>query len=374
MRNLEHVSHIVVKVGSTSLCDSNGTLNKEKILKIISQIAYIKRKGIKVTLVSSGAISAGMGVLDLDSKPSELNKKQALAAIGQAHLMQIYEDLFSLFRLQCAQILLNHDDFDDRKRLMNLSHALNAIIDYDVIPIINENDTLAVEEIKVGDNDTLSALVLPVVDAQLLVLVSDINGLYDDNPHDNPQAHLIHEVDGIDDHIMEFAKDSSSQLGTGGMVTKLKAAKVVNDYGGDMAIINGQSDHSLIDLIEGKEIGTYFSGKSGRTLSSRKHWIMYRSSPKGQIFVDEGAKTALLRHTSLLPTGISDVEGSFMQGSVIDVLSLDHELLARGIVNYSSDEIRLIKGKRSGDIESILHYKDYDEVIHADNLVINKEG
>lgn len=374
MRNLDHVSHIVVKIGSTSLCDSNGILNKEKILKLILQIAYIKRKGMKVTLVSSGAISAGMGVLNLNEKPKELDKKQALAAIGQAHLMQIYEDLFELFHLKCAQILLNHDDFDDRKRLMNLSNALGAILDYDVIPIINENDTLAVEEIRVGDNDTLSALVLPVVDAQLLVLVSDINGLYDDNPHHNPDAHLIHEVDGVDEHIMEFAQDTSSRFGTGGMVTKLKAAKVVNDYGGDMAIINGQSETALIDLIEGKDVGTYFSGKSGRTLSSRQHWIMYRSSPKGQLIVDDGARDAILRHTSLLPTGIREVEGSFMTGSVIDVISQDHQLLARGIVNYSSDEIKLIKGKQSFQIEDILHYKDYDEVIHADNLVINKEG
>lgn len=373
MRNLDHVSHIVVKIGSTSLCDSNGILNKEKILKLILQIAYIKRKGIKVTLVSSGAISAGIGILNLDEKPKELNKKQALAAIGQAHLMQIYEDLFELFHLKCAQILLNHDDFDDRKRLMNLSNALGAILDYDVIPIINENDTLAVEEIRVGDNDTLSALVLPVVDAQLLVLVSDIDGLYDDNPHHNPDAHLIHEVDGIDEHIMEFAKDTSSQFGTGGMVTKLKAAKVVNDYGGDMAIINGQSETALIDLIEGKDVGTYFSGKSGRTLSSRQHWIMYRSSPKGQLIVDDGARDAVLKHASLLPTGIHEVDGSFMAGSVIDVMSKDHQLLARGIVNYSSDEIKLIKGKQSSQIEGILHYKDYDEVIHADNLVINKE-
>lgn len=374
MRNLDHVSHIVVKIGSTSLCDSNGILNKEKILKLILQIAYIKRKGMKVTLVSSGAISAGMGVLNLNEKPKELDKKQALAAIGQAHLMQIYEDLFELFHLKCAQILLNHDDFDDRKRLMNLSNALGAILDYDVIPIINENDTLAVEEIRVGDNDTLSALVLPVVDAQLLVLVSDIDGLYDDNPHHNPDAHLIHEVDGVDEHIMEFAQDTSSRFGTGGMVTKLKAAKVVNDYGGDMAIINGQSETALIDLIEGKDVGTYFSGKSGRTLSSRQHWIMYRSSPKGQLIVDDGARDAILRHTSLLPTGILEVEGSFMTGSVIDVISQDHQLLARGIVNYSSDEIKLIKGKQSSQIEDILHYKDYDEVIHADNLVINKEG
>ena len=372
MRNLDHVSHIVVKIGSTSLCDESGKLNKEKILKLIEQIAYIKRKGIKVTLVSSGAISAGMGVLHIDKKPKDMSAKQALAAIGQAHLMQIYEELFALFELKCAQVLLNHDDFDDRKRLMNLSNAMQAILDYDVIPIINENDTLAVDEIKVGDNDTLSSLILPVVDAQLLVLISDIDGLYDDNPHDNPQAKLISEVNGINEEIMDFAKDSNSQFGTGGMITKLKAAKVVNDFGGDMAIINGQVDRSLIDLLDGKEIGTYFNGKSGRTLSSRNHWIMYRSSPKGKIIVDDGAKLALSRHTSLLPKGILDVKGSFMQGSVIDVKSLDGELLGRGIVNYSSDEIKLIKGKNSTEIEDVLHYKDYDEVIHANNLVLNK--
>ena len=166
MRNLSHVYHIVLKIGSSSLCDEHFQLNKEKILNLIQQIAYIKRKGIKVTLVSSGAISAGMGILQLDHKPQDINKKQALAAIGQAHLMQIYEDLFSLFDLKCAQVLLNHDDFNDRKRLIHLNHTLKSILDYDVIPIINENDTLAVDEIKVGDNDTLSSLVLPVVDAQ----------------------------------------------------------------------------------------------------------------------------------------------------------------------------------------------------------------
>ena len=252
MRNLEHVKHVIIKIGSTSLCNEDGQLDKERILKLIQQIAILKRKGLKVTLVSSGAISSGMGVLNLSEKPKEISKKQALAAIGQAHLMQIYEDLFSLFHLKCAQILLNHDDFDHRKRLMNLSFALSSILDYDVIPIINENDTLAVDEIKVGDNDTLSALLLPIVDAQLLVLVSDIDGLYNDNPHTNSNAKLLSDIELVDDKIMNYAKDSSSQFGTGGMVTKLRAAKIVNDYGGDMAIVNGNNETALIDLLEGK--------------------------------------------------------------------------------------------------------------------------
>ena len=247
-----------------------------------------------------------------------------------------------------------------------------SILDYDVIPIINENDTLAVDEIKVGDNDTLSALLLPIVDAQLLVLVSDIDGLYNDNPHTNSNAKLLSDIELVDDKIMNYAKDSSSQFGTGGMVTKLRAAKIVNDYGGDMAIVNGNNETALIDLLEGKQIGTYFSGKAGRTLSARDHWIMYRSSPKGKVIVDDGACAALKTHTSLLPKGIKEVEGSFMQGSVIDVLSFKGQLIARGITNYSSDELKLIKDHHSNEIESILHYKDYDEVIHADNLVINK--
>ena len=359
MRNLEHIKHVIIKIGSTSLCNKDGQLDKERILKLIQQIAVLKRKGLKVTLVSSGAISSGMGVLNLSEKPKEISKKQALAAIGQAHLMQIYEDLFSLFHLKCAQILLNHDDFDHRKRLMNLSYALSSILDYDVIPIINENDTL-------------SALLLPIVDAQLLVLVSDIDGLYDDNPHTNPMAKLLSDIELVDDEIMNYAKDSSSQFGTGGMVTKLRAAKIVNDYGGDMAIVNGNNETALIDLLEGKQIGTYFSGKAGRTLSARDHWIMYRSSPKGKVTVDDGACEALKTHTSLLSKGIKEVEGSFMQGSVIDVLSFKGQLIARGITNYSSDELKLIKDHHSNEIESILHYKDYDEVIHADNLVINK--
>ena len=210
------------------LCDDEGNINKEKILNLIWQIAQIKRKGIKITLVSSGAINAGVHIMNLTERPQTIPEKQALAAIGQASLMQIYEDLFSLFDLKCAQILLNHDDFDDRKRLMNFNHALQALIKYDAVPIINENDTLAVDEIKVGDNDTLASLIVPAVDADMVILVSDIDGLYDDNPHTNKDAKLICDVNGITSEIENMAKDASSKVGTGGMVTKIKAAKAVS--------------------------------------------------------------------------------------------------------------------------------------------------
>ncbi len=371
MRDLRNIKNLVIKIGSSSLCDDEGNINKEKILNLIQQIAYIKRKGINITLVSSGAINAGVHIMNLAKRPQTIPQKQALAAIGQASLMQIYEELFSLFNLRCAQILLNHDDFDDRKRLMNFNNAMQALIDYDVVPIINENDTLAVEEIKVGDNDTLASLVVPAVNADMVVLVSDINGLYDDNPHTNENAKLNKNVNGITKEIEDMAKDASSKVGTGGMITKIKAAKVCNDFGCDMAIVNGNQQNVLVDLMDGKDVGTYFSGVAGRTLNSRQHWIMYRSMPKGSIIVDDGAKLALINnHTSLLPKGIVDVRGNFLISQIVDIIDLNNILLARGMVNYSSDEIKLIKGLNTREIKNVLHYKDYDEVVHANNLVL----
>lgn len=371
MRDLRNIKNLVIKIGSSSLCDDEGNINKEKILNLIQQIAYIKRKGINITLVSSGAINAGVHIMNLAKRPQTIPQKQALAAIGQASLMQIYEELFSLFNLRCAQILLNHDDFDDRKRLMNFNNAMQALIDYDVVPIINENDTLAVEEIKVGDNDTLASLVVPAVNADMVVLVSDINGLYDDNPHTNENAKLIKNVNGITKEIENMAKDASSKVGTGGMITKIKAAKVCNDFGCDMAIVNGNQQNVLVDLMDGKDVGTYFSGVAGRTLNSRQHWIMYRSMPKGSIIVDDGAKLALINnHTSLLPKGIVDVRGNFLISQIVDIIDINNILLARGMVNYSSDEIKLIKGLNTREIKNVLHYKDYDEVVHANNLVL----
>lgn len=374
MRNLEKVKNIIVKIGSSSLCDQNGNIDKEKILNLIQQIAYIKRKNIKITLVSSGAINAGVHIMNLKQRPDTIPQKQALAAIGQASLMQIYEDLFSLFKLKCAQILLNHDDFDDRKRLMNFNNAMQAIIDYDVVPIINENDTLAVDEIKVGDNDTLASMIVPAVNADLVIIVSDIDGLYDDNPHTNKDAKLISNVAGITKTIENMAKDASSKVGTGGMITKIKAAKICNEFGCDLAIVNGNQPNVLIDLLEGKEVGTYFDSTPVRHLSSRQHWIMYRSMPKGKIIVDDGARLVLVnKHTSLLPKGIVNVEGNFLMSQIVDIVDCNNDLIARGIANYSSDEIRLIKGLNSSEIETVLHYKDYDEVVHANNLVLVKE-
>jgi glutamate 5-kinase len=370
MRDLSHIHNIIIKVGSSSLTGKNGNISDEKMLRIVAQIAEIRRKGMRVVLVSSGAQAAGMGVLGIDKKPGDMSKKQALAAIGQAKLMQHYENLFRIFDLKCAQILLNHDDFDNRKRQMNLENALEALLEYDVIPIINENDTLAVEEIKVGDNDTLASMIVPAVGGDLLILMSDIDGLYDDNPNENHEAKLIPYVSDVSE-VEAFAKDSSSSVGTGGMITKLNAARMVNAYGCDMAIINAGTKNALVRLVNGEEIGTIFDGHREKDLSAKKHWILYRSSVRGQIVVDDGAFASVRdRRTSLLPKGVTGVNGDFLSGAVVEIVNSRGEVCGRGISNYSSDETKLILGHGTDEIEGILHYKDYDEIIHANNLVV----
>ena len=353
-RRIEEVKKIVIKVGSSSLCDKDGKINKEKILMLTWQIAKLKREGYIVVLVSSGAIAAGMGALGLDSKPKTLPEKQALAAIGQARLMEIYEEIFQVFNMKCSQILLNHDDFDDRHRLMNLNHTINALLNYGVVPIINENDALAVDEIKVGDNDTLASLIVPLVEAQLLILVSDIDGLYTGNP------------------ILSYAGDAVSGLGTGGMATKLKAAQMVNALGSHMCIVNGQKENSILNALDNE--GTWFNGASGTNMNARRHWIAYRTKPRGTIIVDAGCRKAIVdKHVSLLPTGIKDVEGRFLEGQVVDIKDEALNTIAKGVVNYASDEIILIKGHQSSEIDDILHRHDYDEVVHANNMVVLEE-
>ncbi len=370
-RDIQHIKRIMIKVGSSSLCNKQGQIDKEKILYLVLQISKLVKEGYSIVLVSSGSIAAGMGIMELEKKPSTIPEKQALAAIGQAQLMQIYEETFQIFHIKCAQVLLNHDDFGDRTRLMNLSNTMNALMNYGVIPIVNENDALAVEEIKVGDNDTLAALLVPVVNSDLLILVSDIDGLYTKNPKEYDDAVLLKYVEEVNDKIIQMAGGSSSIFGTGGMMTKINAAKIVNDYGKDMVIVNGAKENSILHVFDEQEEGTWFSGKQGKNLNARAHWITYRSMSKGKVMVDHGAKIALCEHRkSLLPSGIIGVEGQFLMGQVIDIVDENNEKIAKGMSNYSSDEIRLIMGHNSHDIEDILHYKDYDEIVHANNMVI----
>lgn len=370
MREIKNIKKVIIKIGSSSLCHANGYIDQQKILYFVMQIAQLIEQGLVVVIVSSGAISAGMGAMNETKKPESLPQKQALAAIGQAKLMQIYEEIFQLFHLKCAQVLVNHGDFHDRQRLLNLSHTMNALLDYGVIPIVNENDALAVEEIKVGDNDTLSALLVPVIDADLLILVSDIDGLYTDNPHENPDAKLVKFIEQVDEEIESMASGSSSKLGTGGMATKIQAARIVNDYGKHMIIVNGKKKDCLLHIFKGEEEGSWFNGKKENYLKARAHWLTYRTQSKGEIMIDDGASQAIQNHKSLLPSGIIDVRGQFLSGQVVDVLNQQEEKIAKGIAQYTSFEISLIKGHQSKEIQDILENYHYDEVIHADNMVI----
>lgn len=361
---------IVVKVGSSTLTHHNGLLNLERIEMIVRQIADLHNRGFQVILVTSGAIGAGMGKLGMKVRPKTIPDKQAAAAVGQGILLHMYEKLFSEYGKIVAQLLITKEDFNDRTRFLNVRNAFFSLLEKDVIPIINENDAVVVDEIKFGDNDTLSALVASLVEANLLIILSDIDGLYNENPKDNPNAKLITWVDEITDEIEGSAGGSGSAIGTGGMVTKLKAGKIAVSSGTSMVIANGSIQGVLNKVVNGEDVGTWFKSQE-QPLQSRKHWMAYGTSSKGILVVDSGAANALTKEMkSLLASGIKEVSGTFKTGSIIKVVDDSNIELARGIVNYSSDEIKQIKGLKSGEIEQALGYKYYDEVIHRNNMVL----
>ncbi|MGL6058980.1 MAG: glutamate 5-kinase [Culicoidibacterales bacterium] len=371
MRNLTEIERVVVKVGTSTLTNENGMLNQVKISHLVAQLAQLMHEGKQVVLVTSGAIGAGMGVLGMNARPETIPQKQACAAIGQVYLIDLYQRLLAQHGLICAQMLLNHDDFTNRERLLNMTNMFNALFDQQVMPIINENDAVSIDEIKIGDNDTLGGFVSSVVGADLYVILSDIDGLFTANPQTNPEATILHHVDGLSEAIYDMAGGAGSKLGTGGMVTKLNAAKIVTTYGGQMMLLNGSRHNGIIDAVKGEMIGTLFTDSKAQPLHARQHWIAYRSKASGMIIVDAGAKVALTqKRTSLLPKGVVQVEGDFLVGEIVEIADEQGTIFARGIVQYASHEISLIKGLHSQAILDILHEKHFDEIIHANNLVI----
>jgi len=350
---------VIIKIGSSSLLEE---CKIDKLMEVISKASVDN----ELILVTSGAILFGMKKLGLINRPIDMNVKQACAAIGQVKLIEEYEKAANKYNILIAQILLNHDDFDSRKRLLNFKNTLNKLLSLKVIPIINENDALAVEEIKLGDNDTLAALLVPVVDASLVILFSDIDGLYDKDPNKYSNALLINKVEEINKDIEQMA-GCSSVFGTGGMYTKIRAAKISTCAKCDLVIANSNEIDNLINIIKGDKIGTIFKATKTKT-NNKLHWLIYSANSKGIIKVDEGAKYALLNRKSLLSKGIISVTGDFVTGSVVDIYF--NTKLGKGIVNYSSDEIKLILGKNSSEISKILGYKDKDEVIHANDIVL----
>ncbi|MCX7988937.1 MAG: glutamate 5-kinase [Thermodesulfovibrio sp.] len=361
---------VVVKIGSNLLTDKSGRINQKRIHSFAKEISELSNKNYEIVMVSSGAIASGLRKLGLKSKPKEIRKKQATAAVGQPLLMWMYEQYFFKYKKHIAQILLTRDDLSDRVRYINAKNTILTLLEMKVVPIINENDTVATDEIKFGDNDQLAALVSGLIEANHLIILSDVQGLYTSDPKRDPNAKIIKHVNDFSKELEMIAKPASTGYGTGGMYSKVIAAKKATSFGIPVHIVSGRKYGNIKAVLEGKDIGTYFEPVKER-VTSRKGWIAYATRAKGNIYIDEGAMKALLKNgKSLLSSGIKKVEGDFELGDAVYCINEKGEKIAKGLVNYSSSEIKLIKGKKSSEIEKILGYKYADEVIHRDNLVI----
>ncbi len=364
------MKRLVIKIGSNILTSDNNGLDIERVQSVTDDISAVKDAGYEVVIVSSGAVAAGMKKLELTEKPKDIVLKQAAAAVGQSSLMWAYEKCFSVHGRKVAQILLTRDDFADRKRYINSRNTLITLLSYGVVPVINENDTVATEEIRFGDNDNLASLVAGLIDAERFIILSDVDGLFDDDPTINPQAKLIGVVEKITPELERKAGGSASAVGTGGMFSKLLAAKRAVHHGITVNIVNGRTKGVISSLLKGAHHGTEFKPRETR-LSSKKGWIAYACRTRGSITVDEGAAKALVRGgKSLLPSGIISLSGNFEAGDAVYCLDPDGKRIAKGLTNYSSAEIEMIRGRRTSEIEGILGYQYSDEVIHRDNLVL----
>ena len=345
--------------------------NFEKIKKIVAELSNLSNKGYDVVLVTSGAVGAGMGKLGLTERPKTLSEKQALASVGQVALTHLYQLLFQEYGKIIGQLLLTRGDFSDRRRYLNARNVCNTLLKNKIIPVINENDAIVSNELKVGDNDTLSALVSGLIDADLLIILSDVQGLYNKNPQKYEDANLIEIVGKIDDDIKKTAGGEGSKFGTGGMITKIIAAEMATKIGTNMVIASGEDPKNITRIVEKENVGTLFT-KKHKKISSKKYWLAYGTNKKGVVTIDEGAEKALFKGKSLLPVGIKSFEGNFEKGTIVKIMNMKNENIATGISNYSSDEIELIMGHKSEDIEKILGHKYDDVVVHIDNMVITK--
>ena len=365
------VKRIVVKIGTSTLANADGSLNEDKIKQIVANLSELNENA-EVVFVTSGAVGAGMGQMKLAHKPKSIVEKQALAAIGQVSLIHLYQILFWAHGKTIAQLLLTKDDFSDRRRYLNMRSVLRSLLAKKIIPVINENDPVVGEGIrgvKVGDNDTLSALVAGLIEADLLVILTDIDGLYDKNPSVFADAKFINLVENLDDSIRAAAGAEGSKFGTGGMRTKITAAEMATKNGTHLIIANGADPRNIVRAAQGCEVGTLFLAGKNR-INSRKYWLAYSAADKGSVAIDAGAAKALKEGKSLLAVGIREVVGEFERGETLAIKDANGLALARGITNYSSAELALIKGRKSEEIEAVLGYKYEDEALHIDNIAL----
>ncbi len=363
-------TRVVVKIGSSLVASSDGGLHQDRITRLANEIAALQSNNREIVIVSSGAIVAGVAHLELHTYPQELPLRQAAAAVGQSRLLQAYETAFEKSGHKIAQILLTHQDLGGRRRFLNARHTLSKLIQLGVIPIINENDTVSTEEIRFGDNDNLAGQIAHLVDADLLVILSDVNGLYEADPHLNPSAQLIPFIPAITQHIESLAGGSRTQASRGGMITKIQAAKQAGRFGVPTLLLNGETPDALGQALEGKPGGTLFASQQS-SLTNRKQWIAFTLRPKGEIMLDEGAVAALvLRGKSLLASGILNVKGTFLNGDPVSCTTEEGIVFAQGLTNYSAETLQRIKGKHTSDIQQLLGTLEYKEVIHRDNLAL----
>jgi len=375
---LSSARRVVVKVGSRVLVTKTGKPDLDRIGSLVMQIADLRRSGKEVILLSSGAIAAGVDALGLTVRPSNLPELQMAAAVGQVRLMTVYDRLFSSERCKIGQVLLTHDDLRNRTRHLNARNTMLTLLERDIIPIINENDVVSVDEIKFGDNDVLAALVSILIEADALILITTTNGLRESI--DDVDSARIPYLPEVTDKVLDLVSDKRGEFSLGGMASKLKSAQIAADVGVRVVIADGRQHNVIPKIMRGEDIGTLIGGEDQRGLSQinrRKRWIAFFHRTSGAVVVDDGARTAIIdRNVSLLPIGVLDVEGLFPKGALVNVKALDGTIIAKGLVDFSSDQIQQIKGKKTSEIESILGFNDYNEIIHRENMVVlsNKIG
>jgi glutamate 5-kinase len=369
-KNFKNAKRIVVKIGSSLLTKGGKGLDKIAIADWVKQMATLRKEGVDVILVSSGSVAEGVWRLGLKTRPTTLHELQAAAAVGQMGLVRVFDDTFQQHNLHASQILLTHDDLSNRQRYLNARSTLLTLLDFGVVPVINENDTVATEEIRFGDNDTLAALVANLVEADLLIILTDQQGLFTADPSVNSDATLISEINVNDDRLESMAGDSRSGLGRGGMSTKVRAARLAARSGAATVIAAGAMPDVINAVLRGDELGTHFLPNL-EPLAARKQWLAGQLQVKGQLVLDDGAIEMLTNHgKSLLAVGVKWATGQFERGELVSCLDLNGVEIARGLVNYGSVETQKIAGKSSGEFETILGYADDLELIHRDNLVL----
>jgi glutamate 5-kinase len=360
---------VVIKVGTSVLSNDDDSLDVSRIAALAEQMYRIRQTGRRVVLISSGAVGAGMGLLNLKQRPSDLPHLQAAAAAGQAHLIRLYNDCLEVHGFRAAQLLLTANDFRNRERYLNVRNTLNTLFEFSIIPIINENDTVSISEIQFGDNDHLAAMVSNLLGDSLLIVLSVIDGLLDGDP-DSPDSKVIPVVERWDENLLALAADSKSRGGTGGMKSKLQAARMVTEVGESVIIANGRRNDVLDEIMAGDEIGTLFLAQ-GRNIPAWKRWIGYTVEPRGKLKLDAGAKNALTKSgRSLLPIGVTNVEGNFGRGDVVSLSGEDGQEFARGLTNYDSPTTARLQGQRLADLPSDPANLPYEEIIHRDNLLV----